>query len=206
MKLPAMKYVEGNRKNTQIRFGGLNHTVGAKDGELWDMKNLTGDHYPVLASRMSRTKIRDMEISGGILHWDALCWIDECDFYYDGERKGGVEEGMHTLAAIGPYIVILPEKFYYNTETDEFGSLESIWQGKKLTFRTGTILDEILCEGVDFGKYFNVGDTVTVTGCSMDRTKTAVIRDIDHHGVMYFDQNIFQDILSDDVSFALVLG
>lgn len=33
MKLPTMKYVEGNRKNTQIRFGGLNHTVGAKDVE-----------------------------------------------------------------------------------------------------------------------------------------------------------------------------
>ena len=94
MRLPAMKYLEGNRKRTQIRFGGLNHTEGARDGELWDMKNLSGDHYPVLATRAQRVKIRDMKVSGGILHWNKLCWIDECDFYYDGERKGDVEEGV----------------------------------------------------------------------------------------------------------------
>lgn len=192
MKLPAMKYVEGNRKNTQIRFGGLNHTVGAKDGELWDMQNLTGDHYPVLASRMPRTKILDLDTSGGIFHWNKLCWIDMGEFYYDGERKGCVEDQNHTLAAIGPYIVILPEKFYYNTETDEFGWLESFWRGATLRFKREGSVDVIQCEGVDWGEYFKEGDAVTIDGCyEKSNNRTAVIRRIEQHGFMYFDMNTF---------------
>lgn len=191
MRLPAMKYLEGNRKKTQVKFGGLNHTVGAKDGELWDMKNLTTDHYPVLASRMPRTKIMDMDVSGGILHWNKLCWIDAGDFYYDGERKGGVEEQMHTLAAIGPYIVIFPEKFYYNTETDEFGWLESFWHGESLRFERGTEFDCIRCDGVDWESYFGIGDAITIDGCKeKNNNRTVVIRDIRQYD-LYFDMNTF---------------
>lgn len=197
MRLPAMKYLEGNRKKTQIKFGGLNHTVGARDGELWDMKNLTGDHYPVLASRMPRTKIMDMDVSGGILHWNGLCWIDGCDFYYDGEVKGSVEEGEHTLAAIGPYIVIFPERFYYNTETDVFGDLQAFWQGETLTFGTGVFEDDdwdhIYCEGADWEKLFKVGDAVTIDGCTKDaNNRTAVVVHIERDGYMYFEKNTFK--------------
>ena len=192
MKLPAMKYLEGNRKKTQVKFGGLNHTAGAKDGELWDMKNLTTDHYPVLASRMPRTKLIDLDISGGIFYWNGLCWIENGDFYYDDERKGCVEEGLHTLGAIGPYIVIFPEKFYYNTETDEFGSLESFWHGGKLRFERGTTLDCIRCDGVDWDDYFGIGDAVTIGGCEEKyNNRTVVIRDIRQHD-LYFDMNTFE--------------
>ena len=51
MKLPNMKFADGIAKGKQIKFGGLNHSRGARDGELWDLKNLTIDHYPLLASR-----------------------------------------------------------------------------------------------------------------------------------------------------------
>lgn len=198
MRLPAMKYLEGNRKRTQIRFGGLNHTEGARDGELWDMKNLSGDHYPVLATRAQRVKIRDMEVSGGILHWNKLCWVDECDFYYDGERKGDVEEGVHTLAAIGPYVVIFPEKFYYNTETDEFGDLQAYWHGSQLKFAHAEAdglhesQDIIECQGVDWNDHFKEGDAVTISGCTerKENNLTAVIRHIDRN-ILCFDADIF---------------
>lgn len=51
MQLPAIKGSDGITKQQQITFGGLNHNIGASDGQLWDMENMTGDYYPVLASR-----------------------------------------------------------------------------------------------------------------------------------------------------------
>lgn len=48
MKLPSIVYQDGIRKGTQVKFGGLNHNLGAGDGELWDMRNLTSDYYPCL--------------------------------------------------------------------------------------------------------------------------------------------------------------
>lgn len=192
MRLPAMKYVEGNRKKTQVKFGGLNHTLGAKDGELWDMQNLTGDHFPVLSSRAPRVKLRQMDVSGGLLHWNKLCWIDGTDFYYDGVRKGGVEEGLHTLAAIGSYIVIFPERFYYNTESDTFGDLQAFWCGDTLNFERTEGADRIQCEGFEAEDYFAAGDAVTISGCEVaENNRTAVIRRVEHHGYLYFDKNTF---------------
>ena len=54
MKLPSIVYQDGIRKGTQVKFGGLNHNLGAGDGELWDMRNMTSDYYPLLASRGKR--------------------------------------------------------------------------------------------------------------------------------------------------------
>jgi len=42
MKLPGAVYSDGIAKGQQTKFNGLNHTLGAGDGELWDMENLTG--------------------------------------------------------------------------------------------------------------------------------------------------------------------
>ena len=55
MKLPGVLYSDSIVKGRQTRFNGLNHTLGAGDGELWDMENLTGDYFPLLASRRPRT-------------------------------------------------------------------------------------------------------------------------------------------------------
>ena len=40
MRLPSVQYSDRISKYKQIRFNGLNHNVGAGDGELWDMKNM----------------------------------------------------------------------------------------------------------------------------------------------------------------------
>ena len=66
MKLPSMKFADGIAKGKQIKFGGLNHSRGARDGELWDMQNLTSDHYPLLASRAPRLQYRSFAAPGGI--------------------------------------------------------------------------------------------------------------------------------------------
>lgn len=198
MKLPSVLYSDGIVKGQQVKFGGLNHNLGAGDGELWAMRNLTSDYYPLLATRRGRMRYRELAAGGGLFSWDKLCWVDGTSFYYGGERKGAVRAGKKTFAALGAYIVILPDKAYYNTETDEFGSLEAAWNGISLTFTNGLLYEEaaeantIQCAGVDWAKFFRAGDAVTISGCTKhtENNKTPVIREIDGDK-LYFYEYIF---------------
>lgn len=198
MKLPAMAYGDRIVKNTQVQFGGLNHNLGAGDGELWTMKNLTGEYYPLLATRRERMLYRKLEGAGGLYARDKLCWAAGGEFYYDGVRKGAVTEGRKTFAALGDYIVIFPDKAYYNARTDEFGAMEAEWSGESLSFENGLLFGEeaeantIRAEGVNWSDWFRAGDAVTIEGCAAhpENNKTPVIREIDGDK-LYFYEYIF---------------
>ncbi len=195
MKLPDIRYLDRTKKTTQVKFGGLNHTLGAGDGEIWDMNNMTGDHYPLLATRERRYKVLTLEQPGGLFSWDKLCWVDGTGFYYDGVWKGGVSAGCKRFASMGAYIVILPDKCFYNVKTDTFGSMEAHWSGAKLTFTNGLLYDEeaeantITCEGVLWSDYFRSGDAVTISGCTKhpENNKTAIIREIDGDKLYFYE-------------------
>lgn len=198
MRLPNMKYADRITKRKQIKFGGLNHTAGAGNGELWDMRNLTSDHSPLLATRPPRWLFQTLEHGGGLYAWEKLCWVDGTGFYYDGELKGQVTEGEKVFGCLAPYIVILPDKCFYNVETGEYGSLESRWSGNVIMFMDGQINGEtaeantIQWTGLNWADYFRVGDAVTISGCTVcpENNKTAIIREIDG-SAMRFSENCF---------------
>ena len=198
MRLPSMKYADGIAKVQQIKFGGLNHTYAASDGELWDMKNLSSDHAPVLATRQLRKVYRKLEKPGGLFCWEKLCWVDGTGFFVEGEEKGKVSEGMKTFASLGRYIIIMPDKCWYHVDTEEFGSLEAKWEGASLTFTNGIYYDvaaqanTIQAEGVNWADIFNVGDGVQISGCTKTTKNNthAVIHAIDGDK-LYFDEFIF---------------
>lgn len=198
MKLPAMRYADGITKGGQVKFGGLNHNQGAGDGELWDMRNLTSDYAPLLATRLPRFKYKALDEPGGIFSWDGPAWVDGDGFFYNGERKGTVKPGKKTFAALGAYIVILPDKAWFNTVNGEFGSLEAEWTGKVLTFKDGKLFEEdaeantIQAEGVNWEDYFKPGDAVTISGCTKheENNKTPIIREIDGDK-LYFYEYVF---------------
>lgn len=198
MKLPSMKCADGIVKGKQVKFGGLNHSAGAGDGELWDMRNMTSDHYPLLASRARRMKYRTLTEPGGMFSWDGLCWVDGIRFYYKGEEKGTLSPGEKTFAYMNDNIVIFPDKCYYNVYTDEFGSMEASWEGGALTFCDGLLYEEeatancITCEGVQWGDYFRTGDAVSIDGCQQNpgNNKSIIIRAIDGDK-LYFYENSF---------------
>lgn len=195
MKLPSLLYADGITKGQQVKFGGLNHNLGAGDGELWEMKNLTSDYYPLLASRRERLLHQSLAAPGGLYSWEGLAWVDGTSFYYQGEVKGTVTAGQKTFAALGVYIIILPDKAYFNTLTGEFGSLESAWSGTSLTFTNGTLYEEeaecntLQCAGVDWAEYFRVGDAVTIEGCTKhpENNKTPIIREIDGDKLIFYE-------------------
>lgn len=196
--LPSMKYADRITKTQQIKFGGLDMTVGAKDGALRAMRNLSSDHAPVLATRAPRYLCREMDKPGGLYAWDGLCWVSGTDFWYDGKIRGQVSEGEKSIVTMGPYIIIFPDKCYFHVDTGEFGSLESRWEGKNLTFCDGQIYEEtakantIKCEGVNWTDWFRDGDGVTISGCATNpgNNKDAVIREIDGDELR-FDENVF---------------
>lgn len=195
MKLPSVQYADRITKYKQIRFNGLNHSLGAGDGELWDMENMTGDYWPLLASRAPRFLYKQFEDPGGIFAWEKLCWVAGGKFYYDGEEKGAVSAGQKTFTAMGSYILIFPDKCYYNAQTDTFGSLEAKWTGESLTFCDGVLYEEaaeancIQAEGVSWEDYFQVGDAIFITGCETNtgNNKTDIIRAIDGDKLYFYE-------------------
>lgn len=182
--LPSMVYGSGIRKSTQVQFRGYNHNLYAQDGELWDMENLTSDLSPLLSPRRPRWKVETLAKPNGLYAKDGLYWVDGTGFYADGVKRGTVTDSRKQFAGIGAYIILLPDKAYYNRLTQEFGSLESSWSGTA-AFQDGTYAGEeaegntIYAAGADWGSRFREGDAVTISGAStQSNNQTIIIREI----------------------------
>ena len=208
MMLPEPVRKDGIRKAEQVKFGGLNRGLGASDGELRDMRNMTGDHAPLLASRGPRGRLLLDGYAGAgagsggataVFAHEELCLVIGGGFYYGGNLKGSVSPGAKEFAALGDTVVILPDKAYYNAHTDEFGNLESRWGGSALTFSNGKLWGEaadcnaLHAPGAGWAAYFRPGDAVTVSGCTErpSNNKTPVVREIDGDW-LYFSEYAFR--------------
>ena len=190
--LPSMAYGDGISKRKQVKFGGYNHTLAAENGDLWDMENLTSDFYPLLSPRARRWTCRTLTKPNGLYAHDGLYWVDGTGFYADGELKGSVTDGHKKFTSLGAYIVILPDKKYYNRLTGDFGTLEAEWSGSA-KIQDGTYAGEeakantIYAAGA--GAKFNEGDAVTISGCTVhtENNKTAIIREIDGDYLRFYE-------------------
>ncbi len=192
--LPFMAYSDGIKKHRQTKFGGYNHTLGAGNGELWDMQNMTSDLYPLLSPRKPRYLVNTLTKPNGFYAHDGLYWVDGTGFYADGTLKGSVTDSSKQFTSLGAYIVILPDKKYYNVLEDEFGSMEASWTGSA-TLQDGTFAGEsaqantIYADGAAWADTFRVGDAVSITGCNVhpENNKTAVIREIDADYLCFYE-------------------
>lgn len=184
--LPRMPYADGIKKHKTIKFGGYMHTISASEGDVYDMTNMSSRAYPSLMSREKRWILNKLDKPNGIYSWDGLCYVDGTGFYYGGERKGTVEDSEKYFASLGVYIIIMPDKKYYNTYKDEFGDIEEKYSAAagSITFANGTLYEEeaegntLTTTGAVFD--FNVGDAVTIEGCTSlpNNNKTPIIREI----------------------------
>lgn len=193
-RLPKMRHEDGIRKQQTVSFGGLNHTLGARDGEIWAMKNMTSDHHPVLASRQSRYHLTTLDKPNGLYAHDGLFWVDGTDFFWDGENVCTLSDSEKTFASLGAYIVILPDRIAYNRLTHEVKPIEAAWTGS-VTIQDGTYAGEeakantIYGEGVDWASLFQVGDAVTISGCTAhtENNCTPIIREIDGAYLRFYE-------------------
>lgn len=128
MYAPRLYDLEINRDTVQ-EFKGYNHKLRIADNEFFDMKNMTGNHYPVLSPRDKRGVYREKstEDISGIEEKAKLVTIIDNKVYYDGvyrfdlpERDEPVE--TRQIISMGAYAIIFPDMWYLNTaDLTDFG-------------------------------------------------------------------------------------
>jgi len=195
-----MIYDDNIKRITQTAFGGYNHNAAAGDGELYDTTNMSSAKFPLLTPRGKRGLVSTLTAPNGIGAGDKLYSVAGTSFVYDGTAQGTVADSDKTFAEMGAWIIILPDKKYYNKVTDVFGDLTATWSGASLTFQDGYLYEEAAAANtiydatVDWTALFSVGDAVTITGCTThtENNKTPIIRafSTDKHS-MYFSENVF---------------
>ncbi len=206
MNIPGPVYSDGIKTGKQMKFAGLNHNEGAGDGELYSMKNLCSDQYPLLATRQKRWKFRTLTKGNGIFAWEKLCWVDGTDFYYNGTVKGTVADSEKSFAAIGGNIIIAPDMKYYNIHTNTFGSLGAETT-QAVEFKDGTIYGEsaeantIYASGVSWSTWFKEGDAITISGCSQTENNISIIIREINGDEMHFYEGSFTNCVESSVKF-----
>ena len=120
-------------------FGGYNHQASCADGEFFDMQNMTAQNHPMLSPRPHRGIVKQLTNPQGILDKEDLMWIDDGVLYKNGEpvELDGVElsseESMcpKTMAKMGAYVIIMPDKVWYNADDGECGYMEASYESEE---------------------------------------------------------------------------
>ena len=128
MEYPRLIETERHRDMVSV-FGGYNHQISCEEGQFYDMKNMTSRYFPILSTRKNRGIVRAFNNPQGILDKEDLYWIDDGFLYKNGVviSLPGVtltDASPKAMAKMGAYIIIMPDKVWYNTETQECGYME----------------------------------------------------------------------------------
>lgn len=207
-KLPLMPNADRIRKYRTEKFRGLNHNLSAQDGEIFDMRNMTTDEYPALASRDTRRTLTFLQEPYGIFSHDDLylAYGNKLAVFKDGilNELGTVSRSEKVFAALGDYLVIYPDKKYYNKKTGELGDLAATVSGTA-SVENGTYagesaeLNTITFSGVgDLTELFSEGDGVTIkiTG---ENDISAIIREITATKLVFYE-NSFEKTLTANIT------
>ena len=130
MKYPKLRALESSRQMVDT-FKGYNHNLRIGDGEFFDMKNMTSDHYPVLSPRSKRGVYASPTKVNGLISKDALCYVDGSKFVInEKEIDMGLSDEPKQLISMGAYVIIWPDKKYFNTQDhSDYGNIEAFYPG-----------------------------------------------------------------------------
>ena len=133
MKFPLLGPVR-KKESTVAAFGGYNHNAKTAENEFFDMKNLSGDDFPVLSTRRKRSQAISA-YSGktvyGMINKDALCVVagsgSSASLYVNGYLTGlSLTGNRKQLVSMGAYLVVFPDKKWINTkDLTEYGSIDA---------------------------------------------------------------------------------
>lgn len=203
-KLPKLSNTSPLRRSYQVQFGGLNHNIGASDGEIYDMQNMSSDHYPVLTQREKRKYLATLSnATGGIFsHGGVIVFVDgtNVNILRDGVTNtvGEVTEGEKTFAAFRNSVLIFPDKVMVDLDADEMETMEkSVTLTTAIFKASGELYGEaaenntIYAAGADFTALFQKGDAVEISGCDVEaNNKTPIIREVEAEYLRFYE-NVF---------------
>lgn len=179
MIIPTLNPPE-KMKEQLVAFRGLNRNLYASGGEFVEMKNMTGDHYPILSTREKRGIVKQLTKPNGLFAKEKLAWVDGTEFFYGGVKKGEVEDGKKQFASMGAYLLIFPDKKYYNINTDEFGELVKKLEGN-VTVEGATITT------TSEPKEFEAGERLEIS-CG-GNTGTYMVASIEGNKITFMDED-----------------
>ena len=130
MRYPTLYTKDSDRQMVDV-FKGYNHNLRIGDGEFFDMKNMTADHYPVLSPRGKRGLYAAPALPNGLISKDALCYVDGTKFVINQKEIDiGLNNESKQLISMGAYVIIMPDKKYINTQDlTDFGNIEAFYPG-----------------------------------------------------------------------------
>ena len=110
---------EALKQSYQAQFGGLNHRKGATDGDIYDMRNMTSDHYPVLSPREKRRTVAVFDTVYGLYCYGEHTFIaaeknGDCGLYINDEKVMSLEPSEKQMEVCNKKLIIFPDKVYYD--------------------------------------------------------------------------------------------
>lgn len=166
MRLPYAQYVNTPAQVRTIDFKGYSVKPIIEDGQMRDMKNLSSDGYPNMTQRKMRKVVSSQfnNPSNIASRKEKLVVVDGTSVYYDGANIGTVTAGEKQIASINSKICIFPDKVYYDTVEQEFGSLDaecSIETSGTVYIKVSS--NSLIISGATFSG-FKAGDGVKIDG------------------------------------------
>lgn len=176
MRLPIVNYMSRTRKNNISIFGGLNTGFVVSENEFSDMRNMSASEYPIIRTRKNRGKsFKTVTAPNGLFYKNGLFYIDGTDCIYNDIVVGSVSNGKKQLIGMGAYILIFPDKKYFNTHTKQFGELTKTFIQKGRIRFEPTIREsaftKIIVDGLDFNRY----DSIEISGCIKQEFNTTKV-------------------------------
>lgn len=160
-----------------VAFRGINYSDQVTDGDLRDSLNLSARRYPYLSTRHARTKVDGYEGCTALTARGKMVAVQGTDLLYDGKKLGTVTAGEKQFAVVNTKMVIWPDKVYLDltSQTVKPMSAKVSGTGMKVTATSTGALKLTVTGWDDLTKHFNVGDGITISGCT---AKPANNRDV----------------------------
>ena len=183
--LPFLTAEAENSKKYIVNFQGLNLGEGRMDGEFSHTENISSVLSPCVTQSYARVLEGKYDAPNSLHTKEGLVLIDGTAVYYDGMEVGQVSLGRKEMATIGNYVVIFPDKVFYNVVTGEYGDMEAICEEAEgaIKFTDSTITTT--GDGFDF----RVGDGITISGCTSfpENNKTVIIREVNGKTLGFYE-------------------
>lgn len=176
--MPTYPTIPETARSQQVTdtFGGYNHNLKIPEGEFYEMENLCGDDYPLLATRKQRNTLQVPveNLQAMVSKGDKLYYIagydpttKTCGFYAGDEKVMDLAYagGLKRFVSMGAYLLIWPDKVWYNTADGTHGNME-----KMFSAAAGTYLDhsQTSSSGPDGQEIYDVYVLWYIRPCSRD--------------------------------------
>lgn len=134
MRYPYLQSIP-RAKESVTTFAGLNRNVSCQDGQFYDMKNMSTKDFPFISTRPLRGKSVQLNNPLGLMDKEDLVWVDvvtennteTVTLFVNGVAKTTptLAKSVKSLYKMGSYIIIFPDKVWYNTKDDTSGTMDA---------------------------------------------------------------------------------